>query len=158
MSQEESMDRRHMLILSGASLTVGAAGCLDTLNEDTVNSDIVPSEITNWVLDTNIEILEDDHDLVSEEPEIDVSPDNAVVIITGVAQETSSCASVAATPSYDSATGILSVDIFNESSGNPPCLTEVYAQPYRLVVTFDEGIPQKIQIEEGSSVELEESY
>lgn len=152
------MDRRRMLVLSGAGLTAGIAGCLDTLNDDNGTTESVPSEITNWVLDTNIEILEDDHDLISEEPEIEVSPKNAVVTITGVAQENSSCHSVAATPLYDSATGVLSVDIFAERTRDGACLTEIYAQPYRLVVTFDQGIPEQIKIEEGSSVELEVSY
>ena len=152
------MDRRRMLVVSGASLTAGVTGCLDTLNDNTDTTENVPSEITNWVLDTNIEILEDDHDLISEEPEIEVNPENAVVTITGVAQENSSCDSVAATPSYDSETGVLSVEIFSERTRDGPCLTEIYAQPYRLIITFDQGLPESIEIEEGSSVEFKESY
>jgi len=147
-----------MVILSGVSLTAGSAGCLDMLTDHNDTTESVPSEITNWVLDTDIEILEDDRDLINEEPEIEVSPENAVVTITSVAQENSSCHSVAATPSYDSTRAVLSVDIFSERTRDGECLTDIYAQPYRLVVTFDQGIPEKIEVEEGSSVELEELY
>jgi hypothetical protein len=142
-------------LLKATSLTlVGLSGCLDTVREHLPGNHLPSYVHTEFTVYQPGSAGYDQAPGVREPPRVEFEPQNDRVVVTGLFFVGSSSCNKAGleTISYDADSRRLDAEVRStrqEDAGHA-CTGNESADAYRLVATFDEQFPERVDVTEGS--------
>ena len=151
------MDRRAFLTTTTATLGVGVAGCLGTLEESSAD---VPSEIRSAAIEKNAD-TDGDYPGGTDPPRIVFADDDSTVHVEGrIIYGSSTCGAYELRRTeYNEEDGSLEVLVaaYNDAEPGEDCTADEDSSAYRVDIEFDAGIPAQVTALEQNTFEVYET-